>query len=194
VDLTGKQATNPSSVAKPEGKVLVSDTGELTWNTESPQAGYWTVDTPNTKLFTGFPKGRTIKLGGVTLAIGKTRLDWATVSLVSRRASGFGEAGRPANILLAATGLAENKGMAIDRVNAQEITLHDKWGTGPVCVEGVPATITLPATPAKTKCFALDPSGNRKQSVPVETDAAGASRISLKPEFQTVWYEIEISN
>ena len=194
VDLTGKLATEPSAVAKPEGKVLVSDTGELTWNTELPQAGYWTVDTPNTKLFTGFPKGRIIKLGGVTLAIGKTRLDWATVSLVSRRATGFGESGRPANILLAVTGLAENKGMVIDQVNAQEITLHDKWGTGPVCVEGVPATITLPSAPAKTRCFALDPSGNRKKSVPVETGEAGASRIVLKPEFQTVWYEIEISN
>ncbi len=194
VDLTGKQATPPAAVAKPESKVLVSDTGELTWNTELPQAGYWTVDTPNTKLFAGFPKGRTIKLGGVTLAIGKTRLDWATVSLVSRRASGFGESGKPANILLAATGLAENKGMVIEQVNAQEITLHDKWGTGPVCVEGVPATITLPSAPAKTKCFALDPSGNRKKSVPVETGEAGASRIVLKSDFETVWYEIEISN
>ncbi|MBI5685431.1 MAG: hypothetical protein HZC54_10140 [Verrucomicrobia bacterium] len=194
VDLTGKQATDPSSVAKPDGKVLVSDTGELTWNTELPQAAYWTVNTPNTKLFTGFPKGRTINLGGVTIAIGKTRLDWATVSLVSRRATGFGESGKSATILLAATGLAENKGMVIDHVNAQEITLHDKWGTGPVCVEGVPATIILPSSPAKTKCFALDPSGNRKQSVPVETNATGASKISLKPEFHTVWYEIEISN
>ncbi len=194
VDLTGKQATAPSSVAKPEGKVLVSDTGELTWNTELPQAGYWTVDTPNTKLFTGFPKGRIIQLGGVTLAIGKTRLDWATVSLVSRRATGFGESGRPANILLAATGLAENKGMVIEQVNAQEITLHDQWGTGPVCVEGVPATITLPSAPAKTKCFALDPSGNRKKSVPVATGDDGGTKIILGPEHETVWYEIEISN
>jgi hypothetical protein len=194
VDLTGKQATAPSAVAKPEDKVLVSDTGELTWNTELPQAGYWIVNTPNTKLFTGFPKGRVIELGGVTLAIGKTRLDWATVSLVSRRATGFGESGRPANILVAATGLAENKGMVIDQVNAQEISLHDKWGTGPVCVEGVPATITLPAAPAKTKCFALDPSGNRKQSVPVAAGDGGGAKIVLKPEYGTVWYEIEISN
>ena len=193
VDLTGKQVTEPSAVAKPEGKVLVSDTGELTWNTELPQAGYWTVNTPNTKLFTGFPQGRTIKLGGVSLAIGKTRLDWTTVSLVSRRATGFGESGQPANILLAATGLAENKGMVIEQVNAQEITLHDKWGTGPVCVEGVPATITLPAAPPKTKCFALDPSGNRKKIIPVATGDSGGTMIILKPEYETVWYEIEIS-
>jgi len=194
VDLTGKLGTDPSAIAKPEGKVLTSDTGELTWNTESPKAGYWTVNTPNTKVFTGFPQGRTIKLGAITLAIGKTRLDWATVSLVSRQATGFGDNGKPANILLAATGLAENKGMVIEQVNAQEITMRDKWGTGPVCVEGVPATITLPSAPAKTKCFALDPIGNRKQSVPVETGEAGSSRIVLKPEYETVWYEIDVSN
>ncbi len=193
VDLTGKQAMASSSVAKPEGRVLVSDTGELTWNTEQPQAGYWTVNTPNTKLFTGFPKGRTIRLGDVTLAVGRTRLDWATISLVSRRATGFGESGRAASILLAATGLAENKGMVIDRVNAQEISLHDSWGTGPVCVEGIPATVTLPAAPSRTQCFALDSNGNRKKSVPVVPADGGVAMIVLKPEYETVWYEIEIS-
>lgn len=192
VDLTGKMASEPASIAKPEGKVLVSDTGELTWNTELPQAAYWTVDTPNTKLFTGFPEGRTVELGGVTLAIGKTRLDWATVSLVSQRATGFGESGNPANILVAATGLAENKGMVIDQVSQPQISLHD-WGTGPVCVEGVPAQVTLPADPAKTKCFALDPSGNRKTAVPVAARDGGGTTIVLKPEYETVWYEIEIS-
>ncbi len=194
VDLTGKLGTDPSTLAKPQGKILTSDTGELTWNTESPEAGYWTVDTPNTKVFTGFPQGRTIKLGGVTLAIGKTRLDWATVSLASRNATGFGGSGKPANILLAATGLAENKGMVIEQVNAQEITMRDQWGTGPVCVEGIPATITLPSAPSQTRCFALDPSGSRKQSVPVESGEAGGSTIILKAEYETVWYEITISD
>lgn len=194
VDLTGKRATDASTAAKPEGKVLVSDTGELTWNMEMPQAGYFTVNTRNTKLFTGFPKGRAVKLGDVTLVLGKTRLDWATVSLVSRRATGFGESGQAANILVAATGLAENKGMVIDQVTAQEISLHDQWGTGPVCVEGIPATITLPAAPARTRCFALDASGNRKQGVPIAASQDGGAKIVLKPEFETVWYEIELSN
>ena len=66
-------------------KVFVSDTQEITWNTEKPGAAYLAVNTPNTKLFTSFPEGRTIDLGGVKLAIGKTRLNRATVSLVSRR-------------------------------------------------------------------------------------------------------------
>ena len=74
-------------------------------------------------------------------------------------------------------------------MNAQEITLHDKWGTGPVCVEGIPATLTLPAAPAKTKCFALDPSGNRKQDVAVEK---ADSEITFGPAYETVWYEIDV--
>jgi hypothetical protein len=65
--------------------------------------------TPNTKLFTGFPAGRTIAMGDVALEIGKTRLAWATVSLVSRHATGFGAAGKPANILLAASGVSSGR-------------------------------------------------------------------------------------
>ena len=194
VDVSGGRGTEPSTVVRPEGKVLASDTGELTWNAESPGAAYWTVDTPNTKVFTGFPAGRAIPLGGVTLTIGRTRLDWATVSLVSRLGTGFGESGRAASILLAATGLAENKGMVVKRVGREEITLGDRWGTGPVCVEGIPVAVTLPAAPARTKCYALDPGGNRKRDVRVEPGETGGTKITLKPEYETVWYEISISN
>jgi hypothetical protein len=194
VALSGKTGTDPATVEQiPEDQqIFVSDTGELTWNTEQAGAGYWTINTPNTKLFTGFPQGRTIALGGVTLTVGKTRLAWATVSLVSRNATGFGESGRPANILLAATGVAENKGMVITRVNAKEITSDEKWGAGPVCVEGVPATVTLPVATSRLKCFALDPHGNRKQELAVEQAEGGGARIVLKPEYATVWYELDV--
>ena len=171
-------------------KVFVSDTGELTWNNERPGAAYWTADTPNTKLFTGFPKGRTVALGNVRLAIGDTRLGWATVSLTSRHATGFGEAGRPASILLAATGISENKGMVIERVNAGVITLSD-WGRETVVAEGIPAAVTLPSDPARTTCFALDPRGERKDVVPVGK-AEGGARIEIGPQYKTVWYEIEV--
>ena len=193
MELTGKPGTDPATVAKPAGKVLVSDTGELTWNTEVAGGAYWTVNTPNTKLFTGFPKGRTIAMGGVTVAVGKTRLDWATVSLVSRRASGFGEKGAPANILLAATGAAENEGTVLEKLSGKSITLRDRlaWGSGTVLVEGIPATLMLPSDPARTKCFVLDPRGKRKGEVPVEKSGSG-SKLVIGPQYKTVWYEIEV--
>lgn len=172
-------------------KVIVSDTGELTWNTEIPEAGYFTVNTANTKLFTGFPEGRTIALGEVSLSVGSTRLDWATVSLVSRNASGFGESGQPANLLLTATGLMQNTGMEITRVNKREITMGDKWGHGPVLMEGIPATLVLPSPAEKTHCYALDPHGNRKADVSVVAAATG-STIAIGPQYETIWYEIEV--
>jgi len=188
----------PTEVAAPRpaapawGDVIVSDTGELAWNRERPGKAYWTVDTPDTKLFSGFPEGREVALGGVRLAVGRTRLGWATVSLTSRHATGFGGDGRSANILLAATGLSENKGMAISTVNEREITMTD-WGQGETQAEGVPAVVTLPSDAAKTACFALDAEGKRKASVPVEK-AAGGSRIVIGPQYETVWYEIAVGD
>jgi hypothetical protein len=171
-------------------KIFVSDTGEITWNREQPDAAYLAVNTPNTKLFTGFPAGRTLDLGGVTLSVGPTRLSWATVSLVSRKASGFGEKGAPASILLAATGDAGNAGRVMKHLADRKITLTDR-GHAPMLAEGIPATVTLPSDPTRTMCYALDAHGDRKQPVPVEKSGAG-SRIVIGPQHQTVWYEIEV--
>jgi len=195
VELSGKSGTDPKAVEKiPESqKVFVSDTGELTWNVEEAGAGYFAVNTPNTKLFTGFPKGRTIALGDVSLTVGKTRLGWATVSLTSRRATGFGEAGKPATILLAATGVAENEGTELVPVGDKEVAFKDRlnWGDGTVQAEGVAAEVTLPSDAAKTTCYALDPRGGRKGQVPV-AKAGGGVKLVIGPQYQTVWYEIEV--
>ena len=171
-------------------RVFTSDTGEILWNREIPGAAYLAVNAPNTKLFTGFPRGRTIDLGGVTLKIGETRLGWATVSLVSRQATGFGEQGG-ANILLAATGDSGNSGRIVKPMGGNKITLTDR-GAAPVLAEGIPATVTLRVEPERTQCFALDPHGDRKQAVPVEKTSDGKAQIVLKPDYQTVWYEIDI--
>lgn len=172
-------------------KVFVSDTKELTWNIEKQDSGYFTVNTPNTKLFTGFPAGRFIQLGNVGVSIGKTRLDWATLSFVSRNAAGFGEKGLPSSILLCATGLVENKGMVIKQVSGKQITLSN-WGGEKMLAEGIPATIILPSDPLKTKCFALGPDGKRLKEVPVEKAGKGKAQITISPLYQTIWYEIEI--
>ena len=172
-------------------RIITSDTDELTWNMEKENAGYWTVNTTNTKLFTGFPEGRTINLGSIKLDIGKTRLDWATISLVSKNATGFGESGKPANILLTATGLVENKGMIIEKTNETKIKLKN-WGTAPIQAEGIPATIKFSSLAEKTKCFALDSRGDRKQAVPVEKLEDGTCEVTISADYLTIWYEIVI--
>ena len=95
VDLSGKPGTEPAAIAKPDGE----DRGERHRRVDLEHGSFPAKPTgpstrSNTKLFSGFPEGREIALGGVTLALGETRLDWATVSLVSRRATGFGDAAR----------------------------------------------------------------------------------------------------
>ena len=176
----------------PAAAVVLSDTRELCWNVEDPKNGYWTVDTANTKLFTGFPKGRTVDLGGVTIAVGKTKLGWATVSLVSHGATGFGEQGRPAAILLTATGLSHNGGATFTDEGGGAISCRGAhWGAGKTVCEGIRATITLPSPAAKTRCWALDESGARKAAVPVR-DAGGRAEVALDPAYRTVWYELDV--
>lgn len=193
VDLSGKSGTRKEDTEDfSKENILVSDTGELTWNIEDSEAGYFTVNTPNTKLFTGFPKNREILFGDITLSIGKTRLGWATVSLVSKEASGFGDERKSANILLAATGIIKNDGMVIVKEAGDKIRLSD-WGGHPVYAEGIPATITLPVNANRIKCFALDTSGNRIKQIPVKSSKDHKTRIILKPEYKTVWYEIAIN-
>ncbi len=184
---------NPAKAPKlpSDQKVFVSDTGEITWNTERLGAAYLAVNTPNTKLFTGFPEGRTIDLDTVKLTFGKMRLNWATISLVSRHATGFGEKGKPANLLLAATGDSGNTGRVIKPMGGKKITLTDR-GTAPVLAEGIPALVTFPANHSKVKCFALDSAGQRKKEVPVQRAENGGSKIAIGPAYETVWYEIDI--
>ena len=167
----------------------MSDTGELTWNRERPGKAYWTVDTPNTKLFSGFPEGREVTLNGVKLAIGPTRLGWATVSLTSRHATGFGADGASATILLTATGVAENEGTQFE-------VLLDRRRCATAC------------TGVRERCWsstccrdaALRRSENtllcarraraRKGDVPVES-VAGGCRITIGPQYKTR-YELDI--
>jgi hypothetical protein len=188
--LNGDTGSKTSDFDTPTGKILKSDTEELIWNREIEGKGYFVVNAPNTKLFTGFPEGRKILLDDIELSVGNTRLGWATVSLVSRNANGFSNSETPIRILVAATGLIENNGMKIKELDNNHITLTD-WGKAPVYVEGIPVTLSLASDPKKTKCFALNPKAKRKKEIPV-TSIEGKTVIQLKPEYKTIWYEIEI--
>ncbi|MCE5223603.1 hypothetical protein LLG10_05360, partial [bacterium] len=86
---------------------------------------------------------------------------------------------------------AENEKMTIKQMSGSQITLGD-WGKGSIYMEGIPATVILPANPAKTKCFALGPDGTRMKEVAVAKGEGGGSEIIIGPEYKTVWYEIDI--
>ncbi|MGO9108367.1 MAG: carbohydrate binding domain-containing protein [Thermoguttaceae bacterium] len=167
---------------------FVSDTGELCWDVAQPGEGYFTVNTPRSKLFTGFVRGRSFDLDGVGLKIGATRLDWATLSLVCRDGAGFN---RPGRILVAATGLAQNQGARLQHFVDDKVSLGDQWGKDPVLCEGVAAEILLPVAADRVWFYPLDESGRRRAALPVEGRGA-KTLLRLGPQHRTVWYEVEV--
>ncbi|MBN2477456.1 MAG: carbohydrate binding domain-containing protein [Pirellulales bacterium] len=174
-------------------RVFVSDTGQLRWDVSRPGAGTFIADTPRTKLFTGFVGGRTFELGEVTLAIGKTRLDWATVSMVAIDEPAKGRTGfnGPGRILIAATGWVQNRGAQLEQLPNDRVTLRNRWGDEPVLCEGVPAQIELPVAADRVRFYPLDESGNRRAAVPCGSHE-GNARLELGPRHKTVWYEVEV--
>jgi hypothetical protein len=180
-------AIEPTLIAKGTAR-YVSDTGQLCWDASQFGAGYFTVDSPRTKLFTGFVRGRKFDLGGVELKIGATRLDWVTLSLVCRDGAGFDQPGR---ILVAATGLAQNQGAKLQHLDDERITLGDQWGSAPELCEAVAAEIVLPVAADRVRFYPLDESGQRRAASPVEA-SGGKTLLRLGPQHRTVWYEVEV--
>jgi hypothetical protein len=171
-----------------DAQVFVSDTGQLRWDVSQQGAACFIADTPRTKLFTGFVRGRTFRLGKVTLAIGKTRLDWATVSMVCMDGGGFDQPGR---ILITATGWVQNQDAQLEHLENDRVTLQDRWGSEPVLCEGVPAQITLPVPAERVRWFPLDESGSRRAAAACD-EQDGHALLKLGPTYHTVWYEVEL--
>ncbi|MCR4412675.1 MAG: carbohydrate binding domain-containing protein [Thermoguttaceae bacterium] len=188
MDLRAKGGKAEAPKLDKNQKTFVSDTGQLRWDVSQPGAGYFTADTPRTKLFTGFVRGRTFSLGEVTLSIGPTRLDWATISLVALEGKGFDQPGR---VLVTATGLVENTDAQLEKLGDDRVTLRNRWGREPVLCEGVPAEVLLPVDAQRVKLYALDASGNRRASATVRS-RDGKAVLELGPRHKTIWYEAEI--
>ena len=165
--------------------------GEFIWNRDRPGREFIAVNAANVKLFAGYPDGRTVVMGDVKLAIGETLTRSATVSLLSRHASGFGSEGA-ASILLAASAVSGNGNSRVERTDAAAVRLVER-GKGPVLVEGVPLDLTLPAGPSRVKCWALGPDGSRASQVAAQASPDGNGAIlRLGPAYRTLWYEISI--
>ena len=197
---TASTAASAAASAASAARVWKSDTGELLWDATAEGAGHVLVASPNAKVFTGFVRDGAVDLGdGVSLSVAPTEGGFATVSLVSHDATGFGADGCAARILLAATGLAQNTGARFAdegeaACDARFISSRGAdWGGGPFLVEGVAAKVALPVAAERTSAWALDGAGRRMREVPVACGEAGNAVVSIGPEFQTVWYEIGIA-
>ena len=201
--LVREWADLPETFGSPEKKFVTNEFGELNWNFEKENAGYFTVKTPGVKVFTGFVRDRAFDLGGITLKPGKTRLDWTTVSITlatgesPKAAQNEGQAIlTPGRYLIAATGLVQNTDAKFVEMSPNQISTAGDYGGNPghapVLCEGIPAELTLPGLAAeRVSASALDAAGNRGEALPIEA-IDGGCRLALDPKYQTLWYELTV--
>jgi len=101
---------------------------------------------------------------------------------------------RPVRLLITATGYAENTDMGWKEVPGYppKSSCGRNWGKPPSLVEGIQATITLPLPAKRVQAWALDERGQRKSQIPVTADPSGNAVIRINPQWQTLWYEVEV--
>jgi hypothetical protein len=151
----------------------------------SPRGAVYSVDTPGAKIVAGFVGGQMVGLSGLKLSFPEFGLNeegFAALTLVDLDGRSLAGARRA---LLTLVGRAENQGMGW---NAERTTVRDRWGTGPVVVEGVPCGVML-ASEHPLAVFALDPRGQRVKRVPARW-VDGQLSFKVDRRYRTLWYEI----
>ena len=157
---------------------------------------FFQAKTPRATLLTGFLRedmkfafGR--ESNNVTLQLTqKPNLGWATATLTRLDDE---KAGQPERYLFVITGETRNTDMVLESLGGDRITVGNRWGRAPVLCEGVAVKMFWQNVASdKMRAWALDESGNRRQEIPV-TDSTRSATIETKPEYKTIWYEIEVA-
>jgi hypothetical protein len=174
-----------------------SDTGQLTWDWTQ---GVFTIDAPRTKAVVGFFAGRTMTLGSLSLRLDRSALGFASVTISAIK----GEPGaRGSSSLLTIAATARNTGMGFFDYRTKQpldmpaegvqLSCRADFGTRPVIVEGVSATVALHLEPGATRISvkALDPRGKPVRAVPV-VQKDGAATFSVSADYATVWYQVDV--
>ncbi len=167
------------------GPTVVSDNGELTWDS-SVQPGRVVINTPRSQGLIGNTTGGPLKLAGADLVPGPNLQQWACLLLTALDGADLTAPGR---ILITAAGYCENTGMGWQ--NAEKNTVGSNWGVAPSLVEVIPAVIRLKVPAARVKAWALDERGQRQGELAVR-DEDGRATIAIGPAGRTVWYEVVI--
>ncbi|MGI5831549.1 MAG: cellulase family glycosylhydrolase [Thermoguttaceae bacterium] len=188
----------PAPFGRPAEGEIRNEFGQLRWNRQDPEAGFFTVDTRGVKVFTGFVRGRSFEFDGLTLTPGITRLDWTTVSLTAINPPSDGEEGvlAPGRYLLVATGLIRNTDAVFKEYGEGKLTAAAEYGGSmgrvPVLCEGIPLSLELKnIAPERVRAYSLDEKGNRADGIVPQPTSTGAL-LRFGPEYKTLWYELTI--
>ena len=192
VDVSGKVTEMPKPEPIPRGQKEFSfDAGFFShglYNMESSGQGFASFGYKYAGLFTGFvEEGKKYPWKDLTLQFGKTNLDWATVSLtvVEKRK----------RFLFVATGEMRNTDMKLESLGDDRVTVGNRWGKGPTLCEGIPVTIMMEGSEYidHIRYWPLDESGNRREELKPVKIGDNIVALEFKPEYKTIWYEIEIA-
>ncbi len=171
-----------ADLPEPGATTLLSDTGQLSWDTEN---GTLTVNTPQLQGAIGFLAGRTFQLADFTIELdaaeGKPQAPFAAVSLCSLDGRPLKESSR---ILLTAVGRAEDTGQSWEASPADDFAATA--GKRPVLAEPVRGRVIWHGR--KLKAFPLAPSGQRLQEMS-PTAHEGGEALAIG-DSNTVWYEL----
>jgi len=173
------QGVGAPAVSAPD--LVVSDTGEFTWDRRDPDKARFLLDTPRSKLACGFIALDTVRLGEVTLKTGRIGLGFGAVAVTSMDGAAVNESKR---LLITTIAHAQNSGAIW---NEKRNSVDDRWGISPPLVEIVPGEVTIRS--GATAAFALDAAGARARQVPLVREGPTV-RMALDPSHMAVWYEL----
>lgn len=184
-------ALSPSQVNVNTNR-FVSDTGQLVWDVSTAGRGVVTLSAPRSKAVVGFGGGRVFDLGdGVRVEPGNTRQNgFSVITLTVKQGRLSTNPTQTVQVLITATGYAQNTGWGWQDLGNNRVTVGNNWGTAPSLVEGIPARITVPMPASAVQAWALDERGARKAKLPVSSDSGGRAVIELGAQYRTLWYEV----
>jgi hypothetical protein len=159
--------------------------GTPTFLRRNGRGAVWGIDTPAFKATAGFIGGETIEFADSSLGFstfGPSGEGFAAATLVDLEGQPLQSSRRA---LLTLVGRVYNVGMGWD---AKRTTVGDKWGKGPMQVEGIPCTVSM-RLDKRLDVWSLDGSGRRVQKVPTRWSESYLS-FEAGPQWKTVWYEI----
>ncbi len=176
----------PAPPAGPAGGLVVSDTGELRWDTQGTN-GLVTYNTPRSKGLVGFADNQTLNFDGLQLRPGTTMLGWCSLGLTLRRGEVFTN---DCSALIVATGWWENTGQVWK--DPAKTSVKSPWGRSPVLTEVVPFTLTLAVATNHVRVWALNPQGQRAALMPLGGNSQ-QTIFTAPTNSGAIWYELEIS-
>jgi hypothetical protein len=161
----------------PPGK-RVSCTKEIEWDASDATAATYTVNAPAVRAAVGFIGGRELKLGNASIHVTKAEKDWASVAIGALDGRPLSESSK---VLVVAAGRTENSNMGW---NEDRTSVSRQWGDAPTVVEGISATIRLPAGDTIT---ALDSTGKPTEELPAR-NVGEEIEFEIGPQYRTLWY------